>query len=230
MPTASRRQALYLALAVIAGNTAYRILLARSAPALPDTFAALVLKIAIVKVVVLSVVGILLRLGGEPFAGALGLHREGWKGRVMAGLGFGVVLFLLFNVFLSNVMQQLLPDPPSNSRSIASFFNTPANLIAWLPIGIFGGGVVEELERIFIITRFEQWLGRSGLIVGVMLSSFLFGIGHLYQGRGAAVATGLAGLTFALIYLRRRSAIEPIVAHAFSDVLAILGVTLMGPS
>jgi membrane protease YdiL (CAAX protease family) len=32
---------------------------------------------------------------------------------------------------------------------------------------------------------------------------------------------------FALIYLRRRSAVEPMVAHAFCDVLAILAATML---
>ena len=32
---------------------------------------------------------------------------------------------------------------------------------------------------------------------------------------------------FALLYPRRRFALEPITAHAFSDVLAMLGATML---
>ena len=86
--------------------------------------------------------------------------------------------------------------------------------------------MVEELQRIFIFTRFEKWLGRPGLILGIVLSSVMFGVGHLYQGLGIAISTAVSGVIFALVYLRRRSALEPITAHALSDVLAMLGAML----
>src|SRR5205085_1551 len=95
-----------------------------------------------------------------------------------------------------------------------AYFKEPRNLLAWLPIGIFGGGVVEELQRIFIFTRFEKRLGRPGLIFGIVLSSTMFGLGHRYQGLAIAISTAVSGLVFAFVYLRRRSALEPITAHA----------------
>lgn len=55
----------------------------------------------------------------------------------------------------------------------------------------------------------------------------MFGFGHLYQGLGSAISTAVSGLVFSLVYLRRRSALEPIAAHAFSDVLAMLGATML---
>jgi len=55
----------------------------------------------------------------------------------------------------------------------------------------------------------------------------MFGFGHLYQGLGSAISTAMSGLVFSLAYLRRRSALEPVTAHAFSDVLAMLGATLI---
>jgi membrane protease YdiL (CAAX protease family) len=61
----------------------------------------------------------------------------------------------------------------------------------------------------------------------MMLSSAMFGFGHLYQGLGSAISTAMSGLVFSLAYLRRRSALEPVTAHAFSDVLAMLGATLI---
>jgi membrane protease YdiL (CAAX protease family) len=124
-------------------------------------------------------------------------------------------------------MNGLIPRPPASGPSVMTFFKDPANLLAWIPIGIFGGGIVEELQRIFIVTRFEKWLGRPGLILGIVLSSAMFGFGHLYQGLGSAIATAVSGVVFSLVYLRRRSAVEPVTAHAFSDVLAMLGATLL---
>ena len=136
-------------------------------------------------------------------------------------------MFILLNLGLSSVMTTLIPAPPPSGPSIMSFFKSPRNLLAWLPIGIFGGGIVEELERIFILTRFEKWLGRPGLILGIALSSVMFGYGHMYQGLGNAISITVSGLVFALIYLRKRTALEPITAHALSDVLAMLAATFL---
>ena len=85
---------------------------------------------------------------------------------------------------------------------------------------------MEELQRIFIFTRFEKWLGHPGLVLGIMLSSVMFGHGHRYQGLGIAISTAVSGVLLALVYLRRRSALEAITAHAFSDVLAMLGAAM----
>jgi len=93
---------------------------------------------------------------------------------------------------------------------------------AWLFAGvvIFAGGVREEVQRAFILHRFEQWLG--GGAIGVAVSSVAFGAGHLLQGADAAIATGLLGAFWGIVYLRRRSAIAPIISHAGFDLLQIV--------
>jgi hypothetical protein len=64
-----------------------------------------------------------------------------------------------------------------------------------------------------IMSFFKQPLSLAGLAADR----------HLRRRRGRGV-----GFVFALVYLRRRSALEPIVAHAFSDVLAMLAATMLG--
>ncbi|MBI5838376.1 MAG: CPBP family intramembrane metalloprotease [Candidatus Eisenbacteria bacterium] len=222
----SRRTALGVSLGVIFLYWGYQIVWQHSAPVLPAHFSDLVLRIVRGKLIVFAAVMLLLRLEGERFA-ALGVTRHQWPKHFGVGLAIGFAMFLGLNIALDSVMSSLLPRSPSAGPSILSFFKQPGNLLIWLPIGIFGGGVVEELQRIFILTRFEKWLGRPGLILGVVLSSALFGFGHLYQGVGTAISAAISGAVFALVYLRRRSALEPIVAHAFSDVLAMLGATML---
>src|SRR5204862_190872 len=76
-------------------------------------------------------------------------------------------------------------------------------------IAIVAGGVREELQRAFLLDRFERNLGPSW--AGVMLLSTAFGLGHLLQGRDAAIATGAMGAFWAVVYLRRRSSLAPMV-------------------
>ena len=224
--TLSKRAALGISLGVIFVYWTYQIFSQHGSPPLPDHFSELVLRIARNKLIVFAAIYLLLRLQGEGFD-ALGISRVEWPKHLGMGLVIGLAMFIGLNVALDSVMNALIPRPPASGPSVMTFFKNPANLLAWLPIGIFGGGIVEELQRIFIVTRFEKWLGRPGLIRGVVLSSAMFGFGHLYQGLGSAIATAVSGVVFSLTYLRRRSALEPITAHAFSDVLAMLGATML---
>jgi hypothetical protein len=45
--------------------------------------------------------------------------------------------------------------------------------------------------------------------------------------RPSAISTAVSGQVFSLAYLRRCSALESVTAHAFSDVLAMLGATIL---
>jgi membrane protease YdiL (CAAX protease family) len=93
---------------------------------------------------------------------------------------------------------------------------------AWLfALVVFvAGGFREEIQRAFLLHRFEVWLG--GPIVGLVVTSVGFGAGHLFQGVDAAITTGLLGAFWGVIYLRRRSAAAPIVSHAGFDLVQVV--------
>ena len=93
---------------------------------------------------------------------------------------------------------------------------------AWLfALVVFvAGGLREEIQRAFLLHRFDVWLG--GPIVGLVVTSVGFGAGHLFQGVDAAITTGLLGAFWAAVYLRRRSAAAPIVSHAGFDLVQIV--------
>ena len=92
-------------------------------------------------------------------------------------------------------------------------------------VAIVGGGVREELQRAFLLDRFVRHLGPAW--VGVALLSLAFGLGHLLQGRDAAIATGAMGAFWAVVYLRRRSSIAPVVSHALFNTIEVLQIAAM---
>jgi len=96
-----------------------------------------------------------------------------------------------------------------------------SRLDAWIfaIVLIVAGGVREEVQRAFILHRFGERLG--GYTVGVVITSIAFGAGHLTQGIDVAIATGTLGAFWALVYLRRRSIVAPVVSHAGFDLLQI---------
>jgi membrane protease YdiL (CAAX protease family) len=115
--------------------------------------------------------------------------------------------------------------------SVPALHNLPANPLedllrrprdAWMfaVVVVIAGGIREEIQRAFILHRFDVWLG--GPVVGLIVTSVAFGGGHILQGRDVAVATGILGLYWGIIYLRRRSCVAPIVSHAGFDLLEVL--------
>ena len=109
----------------------------------------------------------------------------------------------------------LQPENP-----LAALVHSPTDAVLLAAIGMVSGGLREEVQRAFILHRFEQYLG--GARVGLLLFSVLFGLGHYYQGWAAAIVTGLLGLSWGGVYLWRRSIVAPVVSHAAFNLLETL--------
>jgi membrane protease YdiL (CAAX protease family) len=101
-----------------------------------------------------------------------------------------------------------------------------ANAAAFSIVVILAGGVREELQRAFLLRRFERHLG--GTDVGVLVLSVAFGLGHAVQGWDAAITTGVLGAVWAALYIRRRSSIAPVVSHAGFNSFEVLRVAIVG--
>ena len=93
-------------------------------------------------------------------------------------------------------------------------------------VAIVAGGIREELQRAFLLKRFERHLG--GETVGVIVLSTAFGLGHALQGWDAAIATGALGAFWAILYLRRRSSVAPIISHAGFNSIEVFRVAIGG--
>jgi membrane protease YdiL (CAAX protease family) len=223
-----RRRILLFSLLVIAVSWSYTLWTAFGTPAVvPERFSTLVLDIAVRKTVVVAAILLLLRLSGESLR-TLGFVRVPWVKDIGRGVLYGLGVFIVLNVGLSTILATLLP--PENTGvagTLTRFFTDRSHLLIWIPVGVIAGGVAEEIERAFVLTRFEQWLGRGGLAAGLVLSSLVFGAAHLYQSRSSAMSAAVSGLVFGLVYLRRRSGLEAAACHAFADVLGVVVATLL---
>lgn len=87
-------------------------------------------------------------------------------------------------------------------------------------VAMIAGGVREEIQRAFILHRFEGYLG--GGFVGVFVYSIVFGLGHLDQGWDAVVTVAALGAIWGTIYLIRRSVIAPMVSHAGFNLAQVI--------
>ena len=173
-------------------------------------------------VAVIGLVLLFLRSHGERPRDVLVGDRP-WR-EAIAGLPLVVAALLIAAITLT-VIQHLVPSLHNVEKNpLQDLMKSPLNAALFVLVAVVAGGLREEIQRAFLLHRFEAWLG--GGAFGVLATSVAFGAGHLIQGVDAAVATGLLGAFWGLVYLKRRSMVAPLVSHAGFDVLQILAQML----
>jgi membrane protease YdiL (CAAX protease family) len=177
----------------------------------------------------LALLAILQRLRGEPvlesFVRRDRMKRDTLIGALVAPTWFVLIFITIALVGLLGLLGLRPPDAAAASPVLA-LMRTPGEFALFLLVALLTGGVTEELQRAFVIRRFEAW-GPAWL--GAALYGAWFGVGHLGQGVGGAVFSGLFGFGHGLLFIRRGSVIAPIVSHGLYDVLEITRHYLFGP-
>ena len=176
-------------------------------------------------VLVLGLVTMFLRAHHETVSGFLTGDRHPVKEAVL-GVGLVPVVFLLVMVVLAIA---LTVDPSLHNVPVNPFqrmLQTPRDAAVFAVVAMLAGGVREEIQRGFIVRRFEQYLG--GGLLGIGLYSVIFGLGHLEQGYAAAIATGALGVFWGFLYRARGSVIAPMVSHAGFNLAQLLKFMVAG--
>jgi membrane protease YdiL (CAAX protease family) len=128
-----------------------------------------------------------------------------------------LVAALMFAILRVAPWLHNVPDNP-----LESFLGTQTGLVLFLVVVIVAGGIREELQRAFLLHRFRGDLGRPWM--GVLITSLAFGLGHTLQGLDAAIITGSLGALWGVMYIRRGSAIAPIVSHSLFNSAELVRV------
>lgn len=178
-------------------------------------------------VLLIALMALLTRARGDRL-GPLWLGQRPWRREAALGLALVPAVFAVVAAILS-LGTHLWPGLHNvQENPFESLLDTPARAAVMGLVVIVAGGLREELQRAFLLDRFERQLG--GATAGTLLLSAAFGAGHYIQGWDAVVATGVAGAFWAVVYLRRRSVVAPVVSHALFDGLQVLQAVLGGPS
>jgi membrane protease YdiL (CAAX protease family) len=162
----------------------------------------------------------LLKLTDENF-GSLGFNKNKLGKQIAIGALFGIGIFALDTFLISPVLEALLPNAVAEGENIKYLFSKLYYIPILLFMGIFKGGFLEELWRIFVLTRFEKAFKTAGMIFALVFFSVMFGLGHAYQGTSGIISTAILGLLDGLVYLRKRNAMEAVTAHAVFDLIAM---------
>jgi membrane protease YdiL (CAAX protease family) len=145
---------------------------------------------------------------------------------IRAGIPLTAVALLLgiMVLLITRLLAPWLQNVPENP--LKDLIQSPRDAALFGLVVVVAGGIREELQRAFLLRRFERWLG--GGRVGVMITSLLFGVGHIIQGLDAAIATGILGAFWGFVYLRRRSVIAPVVSHSGFNLLQLTQLLTLG--
>lgn len=157
-------------------------------------------------------------LSGLP-AAALGWTTSNAAGAILWGAIFGVLLSL-----------SLTGASALALRRWGQAIYSPLVILNILPAG--GREWLLVLLALFPAVLLEELLFRSLLLGGfsplapswllAILVSLVFGLFHKPQGALGVAGTILAGLVFALLFLRQGSLLAPLIAHYVANVLQLL--------
>ncbi len=192
-------------------------------PVAPLTLTYVVALSLIDSVVLVALIVTFIRLRGERvsevFLGGRSVVAEAVAGvpLIFAALAIGIGILMLLRMVAPG-----LHDVEQNP--LEALIATPRDAAIFAVVVVIAGGIREELQRAFLLRRFERQLG--GPIVGVIVASAVFGAGHRVQGADAAIATALLGAFWGVVYLRRRSVMAPVVSHSGFNLLQLLQVAV----
>ncbi len=145
------------------------------------------------------------------------------------GLALGLGLSALYIGVVWRQVRALLRRPDGQERLRRQFANSARQPIGPLlprtpgerrgfALVSFTAGICEELlYRGYLMWYCAVW---TGPIFAVVISSVLFGFGHVYLGVGHVVRTAIVGVVFALIVLATGSLWPAMLLHAVLDLVA----------
>lgn len=175
--------------------------------------------------IVMALVWWLLHVHGESLRQTMLGHRRLSK-EVLLGLPLTFVVFALVIVILACIQRfaPWLHNVPDNP--LEQLVRSGRDAVVFALVATFAGGLREEVQRAFVLRRFDRHLGGAG--VGVAVFSVAFGAGHALQGWDAAMTTGVLGALWGLVYLARGSVVAPVVSHSVFNIAEIARFSLWG--
>ena len=141
-------------------------------------------------------------------------------------MAFGLAIFIsVLSTFLLLPVIEKLTETPLKLGVFRQLKNNSTLFFISIIISWVVGGIIEEtIFRGFMISKFMKHINPSfGAIIGVILSSCLFGYLHSYQGISGQILVGIVGLILAVVYVvSKRNLWLNILTHGFVDTISLL--------
>ncbi|MBI3939196.1 MAG: CPBP family intramembrane metalloprotease [Acidobacteria bacterium] len=173
---------------------------------------------------ILGTIALFLSVRRERFWTLLGSGFQ-WRREALVGLAVVPVLFGATGL-VGFFFRRFFPEMVTAENPILTLIKTPLDTLWLLLTAVLAGGLEEEIQRAFVLRRFEKYLG--GISVGLVVWTVYFGAGHYVQGFDNAMGAGMLGLLFGLTYIWRQNLVAPVVAHAAYDSIVVLLYSAFG--
>jgi len=156
------------------------------------------------------------------------IQEIGFRGFTTKNIAIGVALLFGVNIGL-HVIRLFIPfsTPTTNDFVLLLLPRNAEERLLWLALSVTAALGEEAIFRGFVMTRLHRLFKRWTPVV--ILSGLSFGLAHLYQGWAGVVLTGIYGIVFSLVFIRRQSLWPCIAAHFLQDAIAILPLGYPGP-
>jgi len=164
--------------------------------------------------------------------GALGFRRSTRPGRMIAAVFGLTVAWDLFQIGLTKPILNRLTGERQDLSQFAGLQGNLSSLLVLLALSWTLAAVGEEIVyRGYLPRRVSDVFGENttGLWIGVVLSSLLFGLAHTEQGIIGVVLTFLDALFFTFLRWRFRNLWAAVLGHGFNNTIGLVAFFFVGP-
>jgi uncharacterized protein len=177
-----------------------------------------------------------IRMRNVPVRQLLGERRSGWR-MLAQDFGVAMIFWLMAMILLAALASvlRLMHQMPLQKAVLDLVPNGGLELALWLALCITAGIVEEFVFRGYLLQQFASLPAsissirspaRSGLWIGVIASSLVFGLSHGYEGLGGMIAITAYGAMFCILSVKRKSLRAGMMAHAWHDSLTGIALAI----
>lgn len=168
---------------------------------------------------VATLVTVFMWRNGESLAATFVTRRPAAR-EILLGLGLAPLVLVGVSV-LVGVVRLAAPELHNvKVNPMGALMRDPVLAVAFAVVVVIAGGVREELQRGFQLHRLTGHVCGAG--PALLLTSVAFGAGHTLQGYDVAVATGVLGAAWGLLYLSRGSIVAAAVSHGVFNLAQVV--------
>jgi membrane protease YdiL (CAAX protease family) len=156
---------------------------------------------------------------------SLGFTRPvSWLQTILVGIVIGAVLALASTVLFEPLAEKITGEVHDFSAydSLRGNFSL---LLKWMPIVWIWVALIEEvIFRGFVLKELIQFFGggTAGIIIGLVVSSIVFGLPHLYQGKSGVISTCIVGFLLGVVFVWANYNLWLlIIVHGITDTVGL---------
>ncbi len=146
-------------------------------------------------------------------------------------IGTGTILACLYSPFEMFVLEPAIVSLTGKPLDLSQFAGVQGNFVNYLILLFIGwtlAAIIEEMVyRGYLMNRFSDLFGKTNLGWGlaVLITAFLFGMAHLYQGISGVILITFYGIFSGALYLFSKRNLWPVMI--FHGVFDTIGITLL---